>query len=63
VGLALLNLIDVKTLSDIETLKEGESPKVYSSNNMNADGKALVSKGYIALVIRHLMANMKTKVL
>ena len=41
--------VDVKTLSDIETLKEGESPKVYSSNNMNADGKALVSKGYIAL--------------
>lgn len=41
--------VDVKTLSDIESLKEGEVPKVYNSNNMDTDGKALVSKGYIAL--------------
>ena len=41
--------VDIKTLSDIESLKENEAPKIYTSNNMDADGKSLVSKGYIAL--------------
>jgi hypothetical protein len=38
--------VDPKTLTDVQFLREGESPKIFSSNNLRTDVKIAISKGY-----------------
>lgn len=41
--------VDVLTLTDVQLLKKGEDPVIYSSNNLERDIRILMSKGYAAI--------------
>ncbi len=41
--------VDAKTLPDVQLLKEGEMPKIFSSNDLNRDTKIAMSKNYLRI--------------